>query len=244
MRKFVKILSFLLFAMLSVNMVAFAASVEPQRFEGNDPDGYDYPEDCIYYKLENSNQEGTHTVKFDETGAVDPSGAYVFSVLVGTQEGEEFTKVLSWNSNFPIYAVIVKGSNAFNVYEYGTSVRSDTNLVSPVNASGRPADVSHVSIIICPNDFPPDPPTPTPSITPTPSSCPTCPPSPPNPPSFCCTIFLVIFIILIVVFFLLGLLIGRILGLCKDKHLYVKVDCEKEHDICPDDCNPCRHDKF
>ena len=219
MRKFKLILLGILFSTLSMYTMVSAASVPPVTLPGNDSNPMDYtpPAGCIHYEIPNSGQEGTFTATFNETGAVDPAGAYSFTVVVGTEAGEDFTKVLSWSSNFPIYAVIVKGGNAFNLYQYDTTVRGDTDLVSPDNPSGHPADVSHVSVVICPDDFPPQPPTPTPSPSPTPSPPPTvtptptpCPPCPPTPPStFCCIVMITIFILLIVAFFFIGLLLGK-----------------------------------
>jgi hypothetical protein len=45
---------------------------------------------------------------------------------------------------FNIDAVIVKGSNAANVYVYNPEASSNSGLVTPVNASGNNAAVSHV----------------------------------------------------------------------------------------------------
>lgn len=219
MRKLISFCGCVLVILLSLYTTAYAASVLPQTFPGNDSNSYTPPEGCIHYEIPNSSEEGTHTVTFDETGTIDPNGAYSFTVVVGTEEGEDFTKVLSWSSNFPIYAVIVKGGNAFNLYQYDIDVRGDTDLVSPDNESGHPANVSHVSIVICPEDFPPDPPTPSCPPCPTCPPCPPCPPSPPCPPTNCCIIgFFIIFILLIIVFFLLGLFTCRIFNPCCWKH--------------------------
>ena len=81
----------------------------------------------------------------------------------------------------------MKGGPAFNLYQYDPSVREDTNLVAPINPSGLPANVSHVSVVICPDDFPPDPatPTPEPTVTPTPDPTITPTPDPPIPPCPC-----------------------------------------------------------
>lgn len=210
-------LIFLLLVVLSFYTSALAASVPPQTFPGNDANDYTPPEGCLHYQIPNSDTEGSHTITFDNDGAVDPSGPYSFTVTVGTLPGNDYTQVLSWSSNFPIYAVIVKGGNAFNLYQYDSSVRGDTDLVSPDNPSGGPADVSHVSVVICPDCFPPQPPTPTPTpeptVTPTPTPVPTvtptprppCPcPCPPGPPTW---IFIVSAIFLIISTVLLGILV-------------------------------------
>ncbi len=54
------------------------------------------------------------------------------------------TAYVDWTSNIGPVAVIVKGGDAANVYEYDGSVLSDTDLVTPDNASGRPAGLSHL----------------------------------------------------------------------------------------------------
>lgn len=42
-------------------------------------------------------------------------------------------------------AVIVKGGSASNVYYYGAPTYSDSGLASPVNSSGRPARLGHIT---------------------------------------------------------------------------------------------------
>jgi hypothetical protein len=54
-------------------------------------------------------------------------------------------KYVSWASSFGIGAVIVKGSNNANVYEYFPQSKGDYGLASPVNASGNPADLSNLT---------------------------------------------------------------------------------------------------
>lgn len=209
MKKFGIFLSSIMIIILCMFSTAFAASVLPQLFPGNDSNPADYtpPAGYIHYEIPGSGAPGTYTVSINSSGAIDPNGPFKFTVVVGTAPGESYTKVLSWSSNFPIYAVIVKGGDAFNLYQYDPSVRADTNLVSPTNESGQPADVSHVSIVYNPEEIPSvtPTPTPTPTLTPTPTPCPPCPPT-----NKCCTIVLVIFILLIILFFLLGILFGKL----------------------------------
>lgn len=213
MKKIISLL-FSILLMIFLCVPAFAASVPPQYFPGNDVNDYTPPEGCLHYQIPNSDEEGSHTISFDSYGNIDPDGPYSFTVTVGTLEETNFTQVLSWSSNFPIYAVIVKGGPAFNLYQYDPSARGDTNLVAPINPNGFPASVSHVSVVICPDDFNPDPPTPTPeptatpipepTITPTP--CPPVPPypCPPGPPTW---IFVIGLIFLIISTTLLGVLV-------------------------------------
>lgn len=141
--------------MFSFYTTALAASVPSQTFPGNDTDPNNYlpPEGCIHYQVPNSDLEEPHTIIFNDEGSVDPEGFYVFTVTIGTIPGNTFTQVLSWTSNFPIYALIVNGGGEFNLYQYDNGFRGDTNLVAPVDASGLPANVNHVSIVICPNTF-------------------------------------------------------------------------------------------
>ena len=57
---------------------------------------------------------------------------------------------VAWSSaDFPLAAVIVKGSNAANVYVYtglGDDVFADGGLASPVNPSGGPAGLSNLTL--------------------------------------------------------------------------------------------------
>lgn len=52
---------------------------------------------------------------------------------------------VAWTSTFPIGAVIVKGSNAANVYEYIPASLGDSGLASPINASDKPAGLSNLT---------------------------------------------------------------------------------------------------
>lgn len=52
---------------------------------------------------------------------------------------------VAWSSTFGIGAVIVKGSNAANVYVYDPQATGDSGLASPVNASGNPAGLSNIT---------------------------------------------------------------------------------------------------
>lgn len=52
---------------------------------------------------------------------------------------------VTWSSTFGIGAVIVKGSNAANVYVYEPQAYGDSGLASPVNASGNPAGLSNIT---------------------------------------------------------------------------------------------------
>ncbi len=243
MRKLLSTLSVILVLVVTVFTPVYSASVPPQTFPGNDSNPKDFtpPEGCIHYEIPDSGDVGTHTVKFNALGEVDPEGPFSFTVVVGQEQGENFTKVLSWTSNFPIRGVIVKGGPNFNLYEYGLTVRGDTDLVSPTNPSGDPANVSHVSIVICPGDFPIDPTCPTDPTQPTDPTDPTkptdptqpCPPLPPN--EDCCNVIgiVMIFIMLIVAFFLLGILLGAMF-LCPKK-----IKCKK-YIPSKEECKHCK----
>jgi hypothetical protein len=141
---------------------------------GNDSNSQQYtpPEGCIHYEIPGSATPGTYNVKFDDEGNVDTDGTLEFSITVGQENDEDFTKVLSWSSNFPIYAVIVKGGDAFNLYQYPSTARFDTDLVSPTNESDKPANISHVSVVICPDNFPTQTPSQTPAETTPPATTP------------------------------------------------------------------------
>jgi uncharacterized repeat protein (TIGR01451 family) len=67
----------------------------------------------------------------------------------GTQAGITLTRVdgshVDWSSTVAIDAVMVKGGDGGNLYEYPSDTFSDTDLVTPDNASGGPAGLSHVN---------------------------------------------------------------------------------------------------
>jgi len=81
--------------------------------------------------------------------------------LIGTiPDGLEVSvvddRVVTWSSESPIVAVIVKGGPAANVYLTPSTLRADSGLVAPVVASGQSADISNVTF--CWDPDPIDPP--------------------------------------------------------------------------------------
>ena len=70
----------------------------------------------------------------------------------GTKAGVTITvsqPTFNWSSTVLISAVIVKGGNASNVYDYRpTGALSDSGLVAPNNASGGPANLSHLEFCV------------------------------------------------------------------------------------------------
>jgi hypothetical protein len=166
---------------LCLGIQSNAASVIPDYHYGNDSNQKNLitPASCTYYKFDNSYNSGIYTVRFDCNGKVDPNGSVIFSITVGKNPSESFTKVTSWQGNVPVYAIIVKGGPAYNLYKYNiTPTTSDTNLTAPIVSSGKPANVSHVSIIYCPGACPTSMPTQSPTPTRTPKPTPTNTPSP------------------------------------------------------------------
>ncbi len=159
MKKLLSILLVIFFAFIYMT-AASAASVIPDEYPGNDANTYTPPEGCIRTTLPNSDESGTHVYTFNDFGQLDPAGTNTLTIVVGTAPGTEYTQVLSWSwsGSYSLYSIIVKGGNAFNEYVYDGTATSDTNLVSPVNASGHPADISHVSVVLCPEELPPVPP--------------------------------------------------------------------------------------
>jgi hypothetical protein len=78
----------------------------------------------------------------------DPSGTFLLpdgTNSITVTENSAQNGLSSWSSTLPIDAVIVKGSNAANVYEYNPESIGDTNLVTPINPSGGYAGLSHVN---------------------------------------------------------------------------------------------------
>jgi len=152
MKRIVSLLTLLLFV-LSFSSPALAASVPVQTFPGNDLTDYTPPNGYIYYQIPDSGAEGVHTIAFDYGGTINLEGPYLFTVTIGSLPSNNYTQVLSWVSNFPICAVIVSGDSAFNLYQYDPGFRTDTDLLSPDNASGDPGNVSRVSLVINPDVF-------------------------------------------------------------------------------------------
>ncbi len=192
-------LCFGFFCIFTLSIMTITSSVTPQTYPGNDANSYIPPPGHIRYEIPGNGAMGTYTVKFNNQGIADPNGANEFIVTIGTYPGNDYTEVLTWNSNFPIFAVIVKGGDAYNLYQYQPGVRNDTNLVSPDNASGKPADVSHVAIVISkiiptqkPTQCPTQKPTQCPTQKPTqkPTQCPTQKPTqcPTQKPTQCPTV--------------------------------------------------------
>jgi uncharacterized repeat protein (TIGR01451 family) len=67
----------------------------------------------------------------------------------GIRSGITLTRVdgshIDWSSTVPVDAVMVKGGDGGNLYEYPSATFADDNLVTPNNASGGPAGLSHVN---------------------------------------------------------------------------------------------------
>lgn len=66
------------------------------------------------------------------------------------------TKTLDFDATIPIEAVIVKGGDDANIYDYRPDgTMADTGLGAPPNASGGSADLSNVTLCSNPQDNPP-----------------------------------------------------------------------------------------
>jgi uncharacterized repeat protein (TIGR01451 family) len=59
-------------------------------------------------------------------------------------------KFVAWNSTHVVKAVIVKGSNAANIYAYNPTLPADSGLASPPNASEGPAGLSNLTFCYTP----------------------------------------------------------------------------------------------
>lgn len=197
-------LAIILSIALSIN--ALAASVIPIEHPGNDANSYTPPEGCVRTTLPESDEIGTHVYTFDDFGQLDPNGTNTLTIEVGIAPATDYTQVLSWSwsGSYPLYSIIVKGGPAFNEYVYDGTQTSDTNLVSPINPSGKPADISHVSVVLCPEESPPVPP----------------------PIDDTCCIFIIL-ILIVVVFLLVAILIILIdikNIICHKKHNNCDID--------------------
>jgi len=121
---------------------ALAASVEPVLFEdwksGNAGAecGALGPKYMYSYKIDNwaGDMNGTYTESFED--------GHENNITISNSDGTYF----DWSATpNPIGAVIVKGGSAANVFYYDPQASSDTQLYSPVNNSGSPAEVSHAT---------------------------------------------------------------------------------------------------
>jgi hypothetical protein len=194
LKKFVTIVACFLFVIVGLTAPAYAANDTAQS------DQYTIPDSYLIYDIPDSGSEGTYAANFNETGAADPNGLYTFTVVIDTEPGEIHTKVISWSSNFPVYAVIVKGNGLYNMYQYDRNLLKDTGLKAPDNAEGIPSNVRGVTIVFNPETFPENPGT-----------------SPDTAPdafnlirNFLYRNFSILAIPLVVAFFLLGNLLGRL----------------------------------
>ncbi|MDP4132759.1 MAG: hypothetical protein Q8882_01960 [Bacillota bacterium] len=156
---------FLVLLLMLLPIIGYCASVTPTTIKGNDenPNKYTPPVGCVRITLPDK-LPGSYTYKFNDNGQLDSSGTNIFTLTIVKIQPKTYNEVSdwSWNGSYPLSAVIVKGGPAFNLYEYNGQT-SDTNLTAPLNPSGKPYNINHVSIVICPQNQP-TPPTPTPTV--------------------------------------------------------------------------------
>ena len=71
-----------------------------------------------------------------------------FTVDIGVSNSQD----ISWNSNYPVDAVIVKdGSNDANYYTYVPAALSDTGLKTTLNPAGNIGATSHIAFCYHPS---------------------------------------------------------------------------------------------
>jgi uncharacterized repeat protein (TIGR01451 family) len=113
---------------------AGAASVTPTPYEGNPT--------CASFGY-------TTITKFDPP----QSGTQAGVTLTVNDDGS-----IDWSSTVAVDAVLVKGANGGNIYQYPFDTFADTNLITADNASGDPAGLSHVEFCTDnKNEPPPNP---------------------------------------------------------------------------------------
>jgi hypothetical protein len=78
------------------------------------------------------------------------SGSITFSI-------DEAQQYFGWTSTIGIDAIIAKGGPNANVYSYDPEGTWDDGLSAPANASGSPAQLSHISVCFDEDEPPPDP---------------------------------------------------------------------------------------
>src|SRR3989339_444628 len=120
-----KIIVFLAMALLAVS---FVMAVIPRQIAGN-PTCSDVGYNGSEYKI-------------------DPPtpGSYIID---GVNEFKWTTSdgvYFNWTSSIGIDAVICKGGNKANVYDYDPASNGDNGLHCPVNPSGNPAAISHIAV--------------------------------------------------------------------------------------------------
>lgn len=105
---------------------AFATSVIPETIDNNPScNELGYP---LFLKVEPPST-GTYPL---------PDG--INTVTITTADGVYF----NWSSTLSMDVVISKGGTPGNVYKYDPESTGDTGLESPVNSSGKPAEISHI----------------------------------------------------------------------------------------------------
>ncbi len=124
--------------LLALGGVALAATPSnPTSAEGvvpyivDDPGPGDFTCEALGHEF--SSARVNHSGSFD---AAFPAGITV-NVTAGTY--------VSCMSTFDIGAVIVKGSDDANIYEYSPALLGDSGLASPLTPSGNPAGLSNLT---------------------------------------------------------------------------------------------------
>ena len=87
------------------------------------------------FKIDNWNSaiDGPHTATFGD--------GHTNTITISNNDGTYF----NWTALNQMGVVIVKGGKAASIFEYERPVSMDAGLVSPNNASGKPAAVSHAT---------------------------------------------------------------------------------------------------
>lgn len=130
------VVALFLTALTFIPSAAVGASVEPTLYDGSNPSCQDLGYD---FGLKPKASNGSETTP----GTYTAGGATVTWSYSRTNS----TSYVDWSSNIAPTAVVVKGSDAANVYYYQftpANELSDTDLVTPTNASGKPAGLSHL----------------------------------------------------------------------------------------------------
>ena len=121
-------LTLIIFLFTMGTSLAWGASVSPQLY---DP----WQSGNAEFECEQAGCNAEFAYKVDDWDKDDPNGDHThegntISITAYEDEDEEYDS-FDWESDFPVYCIIVSRGNIANVYKYPGGALSDTDLVAP-----------------------------------------------------------------------------------------------------------------